>query len=188
MIPEQTPNLLERDHQDIRSALIVVDMQNAMFHGAAQTGEGLPHDADFVVRRVCALIDRARREAAQIVFVQHTGEGLSHGSDGWRLIAALRPQFPDWVVDKMGASIFAGTNLAAQLKAVGIKRLIVAGASTDDGIAASCREAVDRGFEVVLAADAHTLRAEDAEARIARHNAALSGPARVLEAGEVAFA
>ena len=50
--------------------------------------------------------------------MQHAGDGLEHGSDGWRLIAALRPQFPDWVVDKMGASIFAGTNLAAQLKAV----------------------------------------------------------------------
>ncbi len=178
MIPEQTS-----DHHDSRSALVVVDMQNALFHGAAK-----PHDADFVVRRVCALIDRARREGAQIVFVQHAGDGCAHGSDGWRLIAALRPQFPDWVIDKMGASIFAGTNLAAQLKAVGIRRLIIAGASTDDGIAASCREAVDRGFEVVLAGDAHTLRAHDAEARIAHHNAALSGPARVLEAGEVAFA
>ena len=178
MVPEQT-----QDHQDIRSALIVVDMQNAMFNGAAK-----PHDADFVVRRVCALIDRARREAAQIVFIQHAGDDRLHGSDDWRLITALRPQYPDWVVDKTGASIFAGTNLAAQLKAVGIKRLIVAGASTDDGIAASCREAMDRGFEVVLAADAHTMSDRDAEARIARHNAALSGPARVLEAGEVAFA
>lgn len=178
MIPEQTPNL-----QDTRSALVVVDMQNAMFHGAAK-----PHDADFVVRRVCALIDRARREAAQIVFVQHAGDGCAHGSDGWRLITAMRPQFPDWVVDKTGASIFSGTNLAAQLKAVGIKRLILAGASTDDGIAASCREAMERGFEVVLAGDAHTMRARDAEARIARHNATLSGPACVLQAGEVAFA
>jgi nicotinamidase-related amidase len=100
----------------------------------------------------------------------------------------MRPQFPDWVIDKTGASIFDGTNLAAQLKAVGIRRLILAGASTDDGIAASCREAMARGFEVVLASDAHTMRARDAEARIARHNAALSGPARVLQAGEVAFA
>ncbi len=188
MIPDQTPNLLESRTQDIRSALIVVDMQNAMFHGAAPKNEGRPHDADFVVRRVCALVDRARRQEAQIVFVQHAGDGLVHGSDGWRLIAALRPQFPDWVVDKTGASIFDGTNLAAQLKAVGIRRLIVAGASADDGIADSCREAVERGFEVVLAADAHTVRAGDAEARIARHNAALSGPARVLEAGDVAFA
>ncbi len=169
--------------QDTRSALVVVDMQNAMFHGTAK-----PHDGDFVVRRICALVDRARREGAQIVFVQHAGDDRAHGSEGWRLIAALRPQFPDWVVDKMGASIFAGTNLAAQLKAVGIRRLIVAGVSTDDGIAASCREAAERGFEVVLAADAHTLHAHDAEARIARHNTALSGPARVLEAGEVAFA
>ena len=178
MIPEQTQN-----PQDMRSAFIVVDMQNAMFHGAHA-----PHDGDFVVRRVCALVERARREEVQIVFVQHAGDGCAHGSDGWRLISALRPQFPDWVIDKLGASIFSGTNLGAQLKAVGIKRLILAGASTDDGIAASCREAVERGFEVVLASDAHTMRERDAAARIARHNAALSGPARVLEAGEVAFA
>ena len=177
MIPDQT------DIQDTRSALIVVDMQNALFHGAAA-----PHDGDFVVRRVCALVERARREEVQIVFVQHAGDGCAHGSEGWRLIAALRPQFPDWVIDKPGASIFSGTNLAAQLKAVGIKRLILAGASTDDGIAASCRDAVARGFEVVLAGDAHTMQARDAAARIADHNAALAGPARVVQAGEVAFA
>jgi len=178
MIPDQT-----QDTQDIRSALVVVDMQNAMFHGAAK-----PHDADFVVRRVCALVERARREEVQIVFVQHAGPECPHGSDGWRLIAALRPQFPDWVIDKPGASIFAGTNLSAQLKAIGIRRLILAGVSTDDGIAASCREAAERGFAVVLAGDAHTLRAHDAEDRIAQHHAALSGAAHVLEAGEVAFA
>ncbi len=183
MIPEKMPDSEKINGTDTRSALVVVDMQNAMLHGAAK-----PHDADFVVRRVCALIDRARRESAQIVFVQHAGAGCAHGSDGWRLITALRPQFPDWVVDKTGASIFDGTNLAAQLKAVGIRRVILAGVSTDDDIAASCREAAERGFEVVLAADAHTLHAGDAEARIARHNAALSGPARVLEAGDVAFA
>lgn len=168
---------------DSHSALIVIDVQAAVVHGAAR-----PHDVDFVVRRICALIDRARREGAQVIFVQHEGPGRERNSDGWRLIGALRPQFPDWVIAKTGASIFDGGNLAAQLKATGIKRLVLAGISTDCSVETSCRDAAARGFEVVLASDAHTTRHSDAESIIARRNAMLAGAAAVLEAGAVAFA
>ncbi|MGZ3304825.1 MAG: isochorismatase family protein [Asticcacaulis sp.] len=166
-----------------RTAVIVIDVQNAMFETTFEA-IGAAHDAPFVVRRICALIDRARREEAQIVFVQHDGGPGSpreHGSEGWRLITAMRPQFPDWVVEKAGPSIFAGTNLAAQLKAVGIRRLILAGVSSDGCIEASCHEAAERGFEVVLASDAHTSRDSDQTALAAI-------PAHVVEAGEVALA
>ena len=167
-----------------QSALIVIDMQRALF--AAQ-----PHDADFVLRRVCALIDRARRDDVQIVFVQNVSEAFPRGSDGWRLLAPLEPRFPDWVIDKIHPSIFHGTNLAAQLKAVGISRLILAGTGTDTGIDGSCRAAADLGFEVVLAGDAHTTIDSEvlpADMIIARHNAMLSGPfATVVTADSVGF-
>ncbi len=168
---------------DSSSALVVIELQAAVVHGAAR-----PHDADFVVRRICALIDRARREGAQVVFVQHEGPGRERNSDGWKLIAALRPQFPDWVVTKTGASIFAGGNLAAQLKATGIKRLVLAGVSTDCSVEASCQDAAEHGFEVVLASDAHTTHHDNAENVIAQRNAVLAKAAAVLEAGAVAFA
>ncbi len=170
----------------IQSALIVIDMQRALFAAHQR-----PHDADFVIRRVCALIDRARRDDVQIVFVQNVSDAHPRGSAGWRLLTPLEPRFPDWVIDKTRPSIFDGTNLSAQLKAVGISRLILAGAGTDTGIDSSCRAAADLGFEVVLAGDAHTTVDGDvlpADMIIAHHNATLSGPfASVVAADSVGF-
>lgn len=169
-----------------QSALIIIDMQRAMFAAHQR-----PHDADFVIRRVCTLIDRARRDNVQVVFVRNVSDSHPHGSDGWRLLAPLEPRFPDWVIDKTRPSIFHGTNLAAQLRAVGISRLILAGARTDTGIDASCRAATDLGFEVVLAGDAHTTidgEVLPADMIIAHHNAALAGPfASVVSADSVGF-
>ena len=172
--------------RNIQSALIVIDMQRALFAAHQR-----PHDADFVIRRVCALIDRARRDAVQIVFVQTVSDAFPHGSEGWRLLAPFEPRFPDWVIDKARPSIFQGTNLSAQLKAVGISRLILAGAGTDTGIDSSCRAAADLGFEVVLAGDAHTTvdgEVLPADMIIAHHNATLAGPfASVVAADSVGF-
>jgi nicotinamidase-related amidase len=172
--------------RNIQSALIVIDMQRALFAAHQR-----PHDADFVTRRVCALVDRARRDGVQIVFIQNVSDTHPHGSEGWRLLAPLEPRFPDWVIDKTRPSIFHGTNLAAQLKAIGISRLILAGARTDTCIDTSCRAAADLGFEVVLAGDAHTTFDGDvlpADLIIAHHNATLAGPfASVVTADSVGF-
>ncbi len=79
-------------------------------------------DDAFAVRRICAAVDKARRDKTQIVFVRETARG-----DGWGLVDALGPRFPDWVVAQQGCDIFSGGNLAAQLRAVGINRLVLAG-------------------------------------------------------------
>ncbi len=127
-----------------KAALVVIDMQRALLQAPARA-----LDDDFAVRRACALIDRARREGVQIIFVQH-GES----TDGWRLIDAQRPRFPDWVIVAAPGSLFEGSNLSAQLKAVGISRLILAGAKADSCLDGSREEAETRGFAVVVAGDA----------------------------------
>ena len=98
-------------------------------------------DDAFAVRRVCTAVDKARREKTQIVFVR---EAIH--ADGWGLVDALGPRFPDWVVARRDCDIFAGSNLAAQLRAVGIGNLVLAG--DEACIAASQTTAQGLGFEV----------------------------------------
>jgi hypothetical protein len=62
---------------------------------------------------VVEMVESARAEGTQVVFV-----GAAAG---------VTPRFPDWVIDNGNGDLFAGTNLAAQLRAVGIGRLSVAG-------------------------------------------------------------
>ena len=97
----------------------------------------------FAVRRICAQVDKARRDKTQIVFVREAARG-----DGWGLIDALNPRFPDWVVTRHGADIFTAGNLAAQLRAVGIARLILTG---DEACAVSSMQvAKGHGFDAVV--------------------------------------
>ena len=58
------------------------------------------------------LVETARSDGSQVVFV-----GASD---------SVTPRFPDWVIDAR-EELFHGTNLAAQLRAVGIARLSIAG-------------------------------------------------------------
>lgn len=65
---------------------------------------------------VVEMVEIARAEGTQVVFV-----GAADG---------VTPRFPDWVIDSRDDDLFAGTNLAAQLRAVGVARLSVAGSDT----------------------------------------------------------
>ena len=65
---------------------------------------------------VVEMVETARAEGTQVVFV-----GAAAG---------VTPRFPDWVIDGRDDDLFAGTNLAAQLRAVGVARLSVAGSES----------------------------------------------------------
>ncbi|ESQ90935.1 hypothetical protein ABAC460_07610 [Asticcacaulis sp. AC460] len=65
---------------------------------------------------VVEMVETARAEGTQVVFV-----GAADG---------VTPRFPDWVIDNGEGDLFVGTNLAAQLRAVGVARLSVAGSDS----------------------------------------------------------
>jgi nicotinamidase-related amidase len=128
-----------------RTALVVIGMQRARL---------TTPDADACVRQVAAMVDKARHGGTQVIFVQHcapAGQPGDKGSDGWRMAESLRPQFPDWVIEKTQFSIFDGTNLAAQLQAVGIGRLVLTGPAQADDVGVSCAAATALGFRADLA-------------------------------------
>ena len=56
-----------------RTALLVVDVQVGVVHGA--------HERDVVVNNVASLVERARSEGVPVVWVQHSGEDLIEGSE-----------------------------------------------------------------------------------------------------------
>jgi nicotinamidase-related amidase len=95
------------------------------------------------------------------------GRFLIRGEAGFAIIPELQPKAGEIVVDKTANSAFWGTDLAAILAAHRIDSLILAGVTTDVCVHCTLREANDRGFECLLAADA--CGSGDAEA----HRAAL---------------
>ena len=138
-----------------RSALLVIDVQNGVVAGA--------HARDAVVATIGRLVERARGEDVPVVWVQHHDEdGLSRGSDEWRIVAELAPEESEPLVEKAYADSFEDTTLEDVLAGLGVGRLVVVGAQTDECIRSTIHGAFVRGYDVTLVADAHTTEDQSA--------------------------
>ncbi|MBB4953696.1 nicotinamidase-related amidase [Agrobacterium vitis] len=116
------------------------------------------------------LTDLARSKGIPVIYTTiayHPGEitmlpwlrkasGMAALLEGSRLVeidAATGIQPNDPVISKKGASAFHGTALAALLAGAGVDTLIVAGATTSGCVRATVVDAVQSGFNVLVASD-----------------------------------
>jgi nicotinamidase-related amidase len=130
------------------TALLVVDVQNGNTHGA--------HARDAVVANVSQLVDKARHEGVPVVWVQHSDDHLTRGSDAWQLVSELSPGEAEPLVEKSYGDSFEATTLESVLSGLGVGRLFVVGAQTDACIRATLHGALVRGYDATLVGDAHT--------------------------------
>ncbi|KRE89849.1 isochorismatase [Frateuria sp. Soil773] len=130
------------------TALIVIDLQAGVLEGC--------FDADGVVARTRALVERARAAAVPVVWVQHEDEYMPRGSPLWQWVDGLDPAPLEVRVFKTCWDSFADTPLREVLEGMGARRLVVAGAQSDYCIRTTAQRAAADGYEVLLAGDAHT--------------------------------
>ncbi len=130
------------------TALLVVDVQNGVLEGT--------HERDAVVANVGRLVDKARQKEIPVVWVQHSDEQLVRESDDWRIVPELSPGDAEPLVEKNYADSFEETTLETVLSGLGVGRLVVAGAQTDECIRSTIHGAIVRGYDATLVSDAHT--------------------------------
>jgi nicotinamidase-related amidase len=130
------------------TALLVVDVQNGV------VGDAYARDA--VVTNVAMLVEKARSAEVPVVWVQHSDDGLARGSDEWQIVPELSPSDVEPRIDKSYADSFEETTLERVLADLGVGRLIVAGAQTDECIRSTLHGALVRGYDATLVSDAHT--------------------------------
>ena len=130
------------------TALLVIDVQNGVVGGA--------HERDAVVANVASLVERARRERVPVVWVQHSDEQLARGSEEWRIVPELAPGEVEPLVEKHYGDSFEDTDLETVLSGLGVGRLVVAGAQTDECVRSTLHGAFVRGYDATLVGDAHT--------------------------------
>ncbi len=131
-----------------KTALLVVDVQNGVVEGA--------HERDAVVANVRSLVEKARNEGVPVVWVQHSDDELTKGSDEWRIVPELKPADAEPLVQKSYGDSFEDTTLETLLSGLGVGRLIVVGAETDACIRSTLHGALVRGYDATLVSDAHT--------------------------------
>jgi ureidoacrylate peracid hydrolase len=177
------------------TAVLVVDLQ-PMF-----TGMTLAPPLAEVLPRLRQFLDGARAAGVLRVFIRHVipaerWTAVWQDQHSARTRAALAPDSPlsafdpafapaadDLVVVKERYSAFVGTDLAARLRARGIRAVVVVGLTTDVCVSSTARDAFHHEFHPVTLADC------TAERTLARHEAGLASLAacfgRVCNSEEV---
>ncbi len=131
------------------TALLVVDTQNGVVGGA--------YDRDAVVANIATLVETAREKSVPVVWVQHNDDdNLTRGSDNWQLVPELSRDDAEQLVDKRYPDAFEDTTLESVLAGLGIGRVFLAGAQTDECIRSTLHGAIVRGYDATLVGDAHT--------------------------------
>jgi nicotinamidase-related amidase len=130
------------------TALLVIDVQNGV---VAETWE-----RDAVVANVGTLVEKARRAHVPVVWIQDAGGDREPGSDAWQIVPELSPDAAEPHLEKHYADSFEETTLETVLSGLGVGRLVVAGAQTDECIRSTLHGAIVRGYDATLVSDAHT--------------------------------
>ena len=126
--------------------LLVVDMQKGI------VDEEL-YDYENFMNRTVTLIDAARKNNVEVIFVQHdAGEdsGLSVGDEDFEIIDEIRPKEGEKVFVKKINSCFGNRDFREYTEKQEDKRLMIIGLQTNYCIDATVKSAFERGFEVII--------------------------------------
>lgn len=183
-------------------ALVIVDVQGDFVTGTlAVPGAGdviAPLNrvaAAFAARGLPVIATRDWHPDDHVSFHDQGGPWPPHcvaGTPGAESAAGLELPAGTTIVEKAGTaamdaySAFQGTGLAGDLRAGGIRRLVVGGLATDYCVLETVTDAVAAGFDVVVLADA--VRAVDVEPGDGDRalDAMRRAGARIASAGDVA--
>ena len=126
--------------------LLVIDMQKGI------VDEDL-YAYDTFMDRTVRLIDAARKNNVEVIFVQHDagkGSGLSVGDEAFGIIDRIRPMQDEKVFVKTINSCFGNKDFKQYMKSREDKRLMIVGLQTNYCIDATVKSAFERGYEVII--------------------------------------
>ena len=138
------------------SALIMVDCQNTYRRGIMQLSNVEP-----AIKEAQKLLQMARDLKIPIIHIQHdAGVGTPYDvtAEIGAISAEVAPKNGEAVVTKNYPNAFIATPLEAQLKALGIENIVLAGFMTHMCINSTARGAFNLGFKPTVVASACATR------------------------------
>lgn len=144
----------------MKPALLVIDVQNEYF---APHGQWTLPEGERALERINALIAVARGASTPIFHILHERLGstsgvFAPGSVGAQMYAGLDTRPDETRILKHFPGSFTQTPLEAHLRQVGADTLVVAGYMTHLCCDTTTRQARERGYDVLFAADATATR------------------------------
>lgn len=157
----------------MRTALLIIDIQNDYFEGGTMTLVG----ADRAAESARLILDRFRSEDLPVIHIQHiavspTATFFLPDTIGAEIHKSVTPLDNEKVIVKHFPNSFRETDLLEYLKKEGVTELVICGMMTHMCVDATTRAAKDFGFSCTVIGDACATR-----------NLEVNGQA--VEAGEV---
>jgi nicotinamidase-related amidase len=144
---------------DVRTALVLVDIQNDYFHGGKMTLEGM----DAASSNAARLLSRFRAQSLPVLHIRHIANrpGATFflpDTPGSEIHPSVAPIEGEILIVKHFPNSFRATPLLDQLKKAGATSAVVCGAMSHMCIDATVRAAWDLGFQCLVAQDACATR------------------------------
>ncbi len=165
------------------AAILVIDVQQGAIDGVMCP----PIDRASALVAACnRVLSAARSSLVPIIFVQHCAEPggvLVQATPQHAVAAALHLRDGEICVLKQASSAFENTKLEAALKQLKVNQLVICGLQSEQCIFNTTVAALDLGYAVTLAEDAHhtwPTETESATAISSRVNVALHAKGAVL--------
>ena len=105
------------------------------------------------MERTARLMDTARKNGVEAIFVQHDagpGSSLSVGDEGFEIVDPVKPEAGEKVFVKTINSCFGNAEFRRYLERQEDKRLMIVGLQTNYCIDCTVYSAFERGFGVVI--------------------------------------
>ena len=126
--------------------LLVIDVQKALVVDEL-------HECKSFLNKVKKLINVARKNSVEVIFVQHDagkGSGFSFGDEGFEIVEEVKPVEGEKIFVKTINTCFGNKDFSEYLKQRNDKELMVVGLQTDFCIDATIKSAFERGYKVYV--------------------------------------
>ena len=130
--------------------LLIVDAQKAIVNSRL-------YQSDLFISNVKTLIDTARQNQIEVIYVRHDdgpGSSLAKGTDGFEIYDSFQPAEHEKIFDKSVNSAFRDTGLSDYLRKKRENTVIIAGLQTEYCIDATVKAGFEHGFHMIV--PAHT--------------------------------
>ncbi len=114
------------------------------------------------------IVDRGHRQTSEAPYLTEPPAAVS-GSWATGIIPELAPEAGDYIIKKHRWSAFYQTHLELSLRTAGIDTIMLAGGSTEVGVASTAYAARDRNFNLIVLRDACRSGRKGVDAFFAEH-------------------